>query len=92
MSTNSKVLQLLRNAELSPNKESAINALNGKLNELKDGQILINRYGDGSKCIIGSAYVKDDTLKLFYTGNVKNEKNERSHLLLKWLYAFEFDS
>lgn len=65
MSTNSKVLQLLRNAELSPSKESAINALNGKLNELKDGQILINRYGDGSKCIIGIAYVKDDTKKMF---------------------------
>lgn len=65
MSTNPKVLQLLRNAELSPNKESAINALNGKLNELKDGQILINRYGDGSKCIIGIAYVKDDTKKMF---------------------------
>ena len=65
MSANSKVLQLLRNAELSPNKESAINALNGKLNELKDGQILINRYGDGSKCIIGIAYVKDDTKKMF---------------------------
>lgn len=65
MSTNSKVLQLLRNAELSPSKESAINALNGKLDELKDGQILINRYGDGSKCIIGIAYVKDDTKKMF---------------------------
>lgn len=65
MSTNSKVLQLLRNAELSPNKESAINALNGKLNELKDGQILINRYGDGSKCIIGIAYVKDTDRKMF---------------------------
>lgn len=65
MSTNSKVLQLLRNAELSPTKESAINALNGKLNELKDGQILINRYGDGSKCIIGIAYVKDTTRKMF---------------------------
>lgn len=65
MSTNSKVLQLLRNAELSPNKESAINALNGKLNELKDGQILINRYGDGSKCIIGIAYVKDTVRKMF---------------------------
>ena len=46
MSTNSKVLQLLRNAELSPDKGAAINALNSKLNELKDGQILINRYGD----------------------------------------------
>ena len=65
MSTNSKVLQLLRNAELSPNKQSAIDALNGKLNELKDGQILINRYGDGSKCIIGIAYVKDTTRKMF---------------------------
>ena len=65
MSANPKVLQLLRNAELSPNKESAINALNGKLNELKDGQILINRYGDGSKCIIGIAYVKDNTKKMF---------------------------
>lgn len=65
MSTNSKVLQLLRNAELSPNKQSAINALNGKLNELKDGQILINRYGDGSKCIIGIAYVKDTVRKMF---------------------------
>lgn len=65
MSTNSKVLQLLRNAELSPDKESAINALNGKLNELKDGQILINRYGDGSKCIIGIAYVKDNVRKMF---------------------------
>ena len=65
MSTNSKVLQLLRNAELSPTKESAINALNGKLNELKDGQILINRYGDGSKCIIGIAYVKDTTRRMF---------------------------
>lgn len=65
MSTNSKVLQLLRNAELSPNKESAINALNGKLNELKDGQILINRYGDGSKCIIGIAYVKDTVRRMF---------------------------
>lgn len=65
MSTNSKVLQLLRNAELSPNKESAISALNGKLNELKDGQILINRYGDGSKCIIGIAYVKDTVRKMF---------------------------
>lgn len=65
MSTNSKVLQLLRNAELSPNKQSAIDALNRKLNELKDGQILINRYGDGSKCIIGIAYVKDTTRKMF---------------------------
>lgn len=67
MSTNSKVLQLLRNAELSPNKESAINALNGKLNELKDGQILINRYSDGSKCkcIIGIAYVKGPDRQMF---------------------------
>lgn len=65
MSTNSKVLQLLRNAELSPDKGAAINALNSKLNELKDGQILINRYGDGSKCIIGIAYVKDNVKKLF---------------------------
>lgn len=65
MSTNSKVLQLLRNAELSKDKTSAINALNGKLNELKDGQILINRYGDGSQCVIGIAYVKDDVKKLF---------------------------
>lgn len=67
MSTNSKVLQLLRNAELSPNKESAINALNGKLNELKDGQILINRYDDGSKCkcIIGIAYVKGSDRQMF---------------------------
>ena len=65
MSTNSKVLQLLRNAELSKDKQSAINALNGKLNELKDGQILINRYGDGSKCIIGIAYVKDTVRKMF---------------------------
>ena len=67
MSTNSKVLQLLRNAELSPNKESAIRALNGKLNELKDGQILINRYGDGSKCkcIIGIAYVKGPDRQMF---------------------------
>lgn len=43
MSTNSKVLQLLRNANLSKDKKSAIDALNSKLNELKDGQILINR-------------------------------------------------
>lgn len=66
MSTNSKVLQLLRNAELSPDKGSAKEALNGKLNELKDGQILINRYGDGSKCIIGIAYVKDDDTKKMF--------------------------
>ena len=65
MSTNSKVLQLLRNANLSKDKKSAIDALNGKLNELKDGQILINRYGDGSKCIIGIAYVKDTVRKMF---------------------------
>ena len=65
MSTNSKVLQLLRNAKLSENRQSAIDALNGKLNELKDGQILINRYGDGSKCIIGIAYVTDTDRKMF---------------------------
>lgn len=65
MSTNSKVLQLLRNAELSPDKGTAKEALNSKLNELKDGQLIINRYGDGSKCIIGIAYVKDDTKKMF---------------------------
>lgn len=64
MSTNSKVLQLLRNAESSPNRESAINALNSKLNELKDGQILINRYDNGNKCIIGIAYVKDTDRKM----------------------------
>lgn len=32
---------------------------------------------DKNGCYSGGAYVKDDTLKLFYTGNVKNEKDER---------------
>ena len=32
---------------------------------------------DKNGCYSGGAYVKGDTLKLFYTGNVKNEKNER---------------
>ena len=32
---------------------------------------------DKNGCYSGGAYVKDDTLKLFYTGNVRNEKNER---------------
>ena len=32
---------------------------------------------DKNGCYSGGAYVKDDILKLFYTGNVKNEKDER---------------
>ncbi|WP_294372740.1 sucrose-6-phosphate hydrolase [uncultured Clostridium sp.] len=32
---------------------------------------------DKDGCYSGGAYIKDETLKLFYTGNVKNEKNER---------------
>lgn len=32
---------------------------------------------DKNGCYSGGAYVKDDTLKLFYTGNVKNKKDER---------------
>lgn len=32
---------------------------------------------DKNGCYSGGAYVKDNILKLFYTGNVKNEKNER---------------
>lgn len=33
---------------------------------------------DKNGCYSGGAYVDGDVLKLFYTGNVKNEKNERS--------------
>ena len=32
---------------------------------------------DKNGCYSGGAYVKDDTLKLFYTGNVKGPNNER---------------
>ncbi|ACD22897.1 sucrose-6-phosphate hydrolase [Clostridium botulinum] len=32
---------------------------------------------DKNGCYSGGAYVKDDTLKLFYTGNVKDENNNR---------------
>ncbi|WP_293977388.1 PfkB family carbohydrate kinase [uncultured Clostridium sp.] len=32
---------------------------------------------DKNGCYSGGAYVKGDTLKLFYTGNVKDENNER---------------
>ena len=32
---------------------------------------------DKNGCYSGGAYVKDDILKLFYTGNVKHEKDER---------------
>ena len=32
---------------------------------------------DKNGCYSGGAYVKDNTLKLFYTGNVKNENDER---------------
>ncbi|SFC85770.1 sucrose-6-phosphate hydrolase [Clostridium uliginosum] len=32
---------------------------------------------DKDGCYSGGAYVKDDTLKLFYTGNVKDENNNR---------------
>ncbi|NRT33023.1 beta-fructofuranosidase [Clostridium beijerinckii] len=32
---------------------------------------------DKNGCYSGGAYVKDDTLKLFYTGNVKDSNNER---------------
>lgn len=97
MSTNSKVLQLLRNAELSPTKESAINALNGKLNELKDGQILINRYGDGSKCIIGIAYVKDTTRKMFLLESGASDESasaalDRVKVRITSLSGFEGDT
>ena len=57
--SNQKTLQLLRNATLSENRESAIEAIKN-VTALKDGQILINRYGDGSKCIVGIAYVDDN--------------------------------
>lgn len=59
------ILQLLRNSVLTADRTSAQAALTTKLNELHDGEIVINRYGDGSKALVGIAYVSGDTRQLF---------------------------
>lgn len=60
-----KILQLLRNSSLVADRAAANTALTAKLAELSDGEIVLSRYGDGSKALVGIAYVNGDTRHIY---------------------------